>query len=48
MAGVGLLSVGLALADVGVRYGVPGWAYTATGPALSIYWARRRQSNAVS
>jgi uncharacterized membrane protein len=46
MAGVGLASCALAIENVGIRYGVPGWSYILTGPALSVYWAWRKRRTA--
>lgn len=45
IASIGLLSTALALGNVGVSLGVPGWAYVANGPLLGLYWSwtRRRR-----
>jgi len=43
---MGLVSAGLAAANVGVRYGVPGWAYVASGPLLGVYWSWTRKRRA--
>ncbi|HXT20965.1 MAG TPA: TMEM175 family protein [Thermoanaerobaculia bacterium] len=44
MAGVGALSVVLALADVGARFGVPGFVYVLIGPLAWAHgvWSERR------
>ncbi|MEP6491515.1 MAG: TMEM175 family protein [bacterium] len=46
MAGFGALSAGLALGNIGVRLGLPGWIYGLIGPALSIYWIWRHRGDA--
>jgi uncharacterized membrane protein len=46
MASLGVVSATLASTGIGIRYGVPGWAYALTGPALSIYWAWRHRRTA--
>ena len=39
-AGVGILSIVLALTGIGLRYGVPGWIYAGIGPVMGIHGAR--------
>jgi len=43
--GVGLLSVLLALADLGVRFALPGWIYALLGPLCALHgvWNGRRE-----
>lgn len=48
IAAMGVISAALALAEVGIRYGVPGWAYIANGPLLGMYWSWTRKRRAVS
>jgi hypothetical protein len=43
---LGIVSAGFAMADAGVRYGVPGWMYVINGPALSLCWVWRHRKQA--
>ena len=46
LCGVGLLSLGMAIAGVGVRLAMPGWIYALIGPLCGAhgYWNARRTS----
>jgi uncharacterized membrane protein len=41
MAGVGVLSIAIAQANIGGRLGLPGWCYMILGPVLGFYWSKR-------
>jgi hypothetical protein len=45
---IGLASVVLAVLNVGVRFGGPGWVYMFIGPSLGAYWSWRRRSATTS
>jgi uncharacterized membrane protein len=47
MGVMGIVSCALAVGNVGIRYGVPGWIYALIGPLLSMYWGRRHRKAAV-
>jgi uncharacterized membrane protein len=48
MSLLGIVSAGFAMANIGVRYGVPGWMYALNGPALSLYWVWRHRKQAAA